>query len=57
VKDVGARVKKIFVPEMNMGQIGGEVMKYTTGEVIPYNQMNGQVIYPNAIIEQLRRLL
>jgi hypothetical protein len=42
---------------MNMGQIGGEVMKYTTGEVIPYNQMNGQVIYPNAIIEQLRRLL
>jgi len=56
VKDVGARVRKIFVPEMNMGQIVGEVMKYAAAEVIPYNQMNGQVIYPNTIIEELRRL-
>jgi len=57
VKDVGSKVKKILVPEMNMGQIVGEVMKYAAGEVIPYNQMNGEVIYPNTIIEQLRRLL
>lgn len=57
VGDVGSKVKKILVPEMNMGQIVGEVMKYAAGEVIPYNQMNGQVIYPNTIIEQLRRLL
>ena len=57
VRDVGSEVKKILVPEMNMGQIVGEVMKYAAGEVIPYNQMNGQVIYPNTIIEQLRRLL
>jgi len=57
VRDVGSEVKKILVPEMNMGQIVGEVMKYAAGEVIPYNQMNGQVIYPNTIIEQVRRLL
>jgi len=57
VKDMGSKVKKILVPEMNMGQIVGEVMKYAAGEVIPYNQMNGQVIYPDTIIEQLRRLL
>jgi len=57
VRDVGSEVKKILVPEMNMGQIVGEVMKYAAGEVIPYNQMNGQVIYPNTIIEQLSRLL
>jgi len=57
VGDVGSKVKKILVPEMNMGQIVGEVTKYAASEVIPYNQMNGQVIYPNTIIEQLRRLL
>ncbi len=57
VGDVGSKVKKILVPEMNMGQIVGEVMKFAAGEVIPYNQMNGQIIYPNTIIEQLRRLL
>jgi len=57
VGDVGSKVKKILVPEMNMGQIVGEVMKYAAGEVIPYNQMNGEVIYPNTIIEQLSGLL
>lgn len=57
VGDMGSKVKKILVPEMNMGQVVGEVMKYAAGEVIPYNQMNGQVIYPNTIIEQLRGLL
>ena len=57
VGDVGSKVKKILVPEMNMGQVVGEVMKYAAGEVIPYNQMNGQVIYPNTIIEQLSGFL
>ncbi|MBN2187421.1 MAG: 2-oxoacid:acceptor oxidoreductase subunit alpha [Dehalococcoidia bacterium] len=56
-RDIGSKVKKIFVPEMNMGQVVGEIMKYATCDVIPYNQMNGEVIYPNTIIEQLRRLL
>ena len=57
IKEVGLRVKKIFVPEMNMGQIVGEVMKYASCDVIPYNQMNGEIIAPDTIMEQLRRLL
>ena len=59
IKDIGAKVKRIFVPEMNMGQIVGEVMKYAPCEVdvIPYNQVNGEVIRPNTLVQQLRRLL
>lgn len=57
IRDIGSKAKKIFVPEMNMGQIVGEVMKYVSCDVIPYNQMNGEVIHPNTIRQQLRRLL
>jgi len=55
--EISSKVKKIFIPEMNMGQVVGEIMKYATCDVIPYNQMNGEVIYPDTIMEQLRRLL
>ena len=57
VKDIGSKAKKILVPEMNMGQIAGEVMKYASCDVISYPQTNGEVIHPNTIIEQLRRLV
>lgn len=57
VRDTGSRVKKILVPEMNLGQIVGEVVKYSSGDVVPYNQMDGQIIHPHTIMEQLRRLL
>ena len=56
-REISSKVKKIFIPEMNMGQVVGEIMKYATCDVIPYNQMNGEVIYPGTIMEQLRRLL
>lgn len=56
IRDVSSRVKKILVPEMNMGQVAGEVMKYASCEVVPYSQVNGEVIHPNTIMEQLRRL-
>ncbi len=56
-KEVGSKAKKILVPEMNMGQVAGEVMKYTSCEVISYSQTNGEVIHPDTIVEQLRRLL
>ena len=56
IRDIGAKMKKILVPEMNMGQVVGEVMKYAGCEVIPYSQANGEIISPGTIIEQLRRL-
>ena len=57
IKEVGARVKRIFVPEMNKGQIAGEIMKYASCDVISYGQTNGEIIYPSTIIEQLGRVL
>ena len=57
IHDIGQKAKKIFVPEMNRGQIIGEVMKYAPCEVIPYNQTNGEIIHPHRIINEVRRLL
>jgi 2-oxoglutarate ferredoxin oxidoreductase subunit alpha len=57
IRDVGSKAKKILVPEMNLGQVVGEVMKYASCEVVPYNQVNGEIIHPRTIMEQLRRLL
>ena len=57
IHDIGQKAKKIFVPEMNRGQIIGEVMKYAPCEVIPYNQTNGEIIHPHRIINEVRRLV
>jgi len=57
IHDIGQKAKTIFVPEMNRGQIVGEVMKYASCEVIPYNQTNGEIIHPHRIINEVRRLV
>jgi 2-oxoglutarate ferredoxin oxidoreductase subunit alpha len=57
IHDIGRRAKTIFVPEMNRGQIIGEVMKYASCDVIPYNQINGEIIHPHRIINEVRRLI
>jgi len=56
VTEVGKAVKKILVPEMNLGQVAGEVKKFASCEVIPLNQTNGEVIAPERIFETLRRI-
>jgi len=57
IREIDGSVEKIFVPEMNMGQIIGEVMKYSRSEVIPYNQTDGEVIHPHRIMEEVRKLI
>jgi 2-oxoglutarate ferredoxin oxidoreductase subunit alpha len=57
VHDIGQKAKKIFVPEINRGQLLGEVMKYAPCDVIPYNQTNGEIIHPHTIINEVRRLV
>jgi len=54
-KNIGAGARVLFVPEMNKGQIAGEVMKHVSCQVVSFTQTNGEVIYPDTIIEQLRR--
>jgi 2-oxoglutarate ferredoxin oxidoreductase subunit alpha len=57
IHEIGSMNKKLFVPEMNRGQMGGEIMKYAACEVIPYNQTNGEIIHPHEIIKRIRSLL
>ncbi|MGQ9508146.1 MAG: 2-oxoacid:acceptor oxidoreductase subunit alpha [Thermodesulfobacteriota bacterium] len=56
VLEIGKKVRKILVPEMNLGQIAGEVRKYSPCEVISLNQTNGEVIRPEKIVEALKRM-
>jgi 2-oxoglutarate ferredoxin oxidoreductase subunit alpha len=57
IQELGRRVEKIFVPEMNRGQIAGEVRKYTDKPVIPFFQTNGEIIHPHSIMEEIRRII
>jgi 2-oxoglutarate ferredoxin oxidoreductase subunit alpha len=41
VRELGARVKKIFVPEMNLGQLSREVERFVSCEVIPIPKIGG----------------
>lgn len=56
VATLGKRVTKILVPEMNLGQMAGEVKKCVSCEVIPLSQTNGEVIGPEFLIEALRKI-
>ena len=57
VAALGRRCRKIFVPEMNRGQIAGEMTKFTPTPVIPLPKTNGEVIEPAEIVEGIRRNL
>lgn len=55
VSVLGKRVKKILVPEMNLGQVMGEVKKVAQCRVEGYHQVNGEIIHPDAILEAMER--
>ncbi len=56
VTELGKRVKKVLVPEMNRGQVAGEVKKFCSSDVIPLGQSNGEIIRPEKIMDVLRRI-
>jgi 2-oxoglutarate ferredoxin oxidoreductase subunit alpha len=56
VSKTTAALKRVLVPEMNRGQVAGEVRKWTSREVISLSQTNGEVIPPEAILDGLRRI-
>ena len=41
VRELGKRVKKIFVPEMNLGQLSREIERFVDCEVIPISKIGG----------------
>ncbi|MDI6753658.1 MAG: 2-oxoacid:acceptor oxidoreductase subunit alpha [Thermodesulfobacteriota bacterium] len=52
---LGKKCRVIFVPEMNRGQVAGELKKYTTTPIISLPKTNGEVIEPGEIVEGIRR--
>jgi 2-oxoglutarate ferredoxin oxidoreductase subunit alpha len=57
IREAGKKAGKIFIPEMNRGQIAGEILKYAECEVVSYSQTDGEIIHPHKIVEQVRSLL
>jgi len=56
VRDVAAGAKRIFIPEMNRGQVADEVKKYCACDIFPFGQTNGEVIRPETLEDALRRI-
>ena len=50
--------KAVLVPEMNMGQISREIKRVNPGatEVFKYNRIDGQLITPIEIFEELQKI-
>jgi 2-oxoglutarate ferredoxin oxidoreductase subunit alpha len=55
VGGLSARVKKLIVPEMNLGQIVRDVERVAECEVIRFSKVNGEVMTPTEIVEQIRK--
>jgi 2-oxoglutarate ferredoxin oxidoreductase subunit alpha len=56
VREAGEKVKRLVIPEMNLGQVAGEAKKYCGCDIIPVGQTNGEIIRPETIQETLRRV-
>ena len=59
-KEVAAldgRVRRLFVPEMNHGQVAGEVRKHFRGDVATYGQTDGEVIAVETMVRELEKLV
>ncbi len=46
VAELGGRVERLLVPEMNLGQVEGEVRKHVRCPVEGLHQVDGEVIHP-----------
>ncbi len=57
VAQLSQGVEKIFVPEMNRGQVAGEAMKSSRCEVVSFCQTNGEIIRPEVIRQEVMRVL
>ena len=45
------------MPEMNLGQMVHVVSESAHRAVVPFNQMDGTVIYPSTLVDAMRRAL
>jgi 2-oxoglutarate ferredoxin oxidoreductase subunit alpha len=57
IRELSSTAKKLLVPEMNRGQVMGEVLKYAACEAVAYHQTDGEIIHPHRIMNEIGRLL
>ncbi|OPL10191.1 MAG: 2-oxoglutarate ferredoxin oxidoreductase subunit alpha [Firmicutes bacterium ML8_F2] len=59
IKELAEKADVIIVPELNMGQLVGEVERCACGraEVIPLNRYDGEMITPDQLVEKMGRWL
>ena len=57
VRELAGRVRVIIVPELNLGQLIGEVSRASAGacEVVGINRVDGESIHPREIMDVIRR--
>jgi len=53
IKELGEKVNKVVVPEMNLGQLRREVERFVKCQVVGVNRADGEVIEPEEIINKI----
>lgn len=54
LEDISRRVKAFVVPEMNYGQIYGEVLKASPKKAVRVTRVDGELITPDEIIKKIK---
>ncbi|MBW2700896.1 MAG: 2-oxoacid:acceptor oxidoreductase subunit alpha [Deltaproteobacteria bacterium] len=57
VAELGGRVKRLVVPELNRGQVAGLVRQFSDADVVALGQTNGEPIEPKTIVEKVLEVL
>jgi 2-oxoglutarate ferredoxin oxidoreductase subunit alpha len=53
IERIGQTVKKIYVPEMNLGQMVHPIREYSCAECVPVSKIGGEVHQPKEILEAM----
>lgn len=56
IKEVGERVKRIYVPEMNLGQMVHPIREYSCRETVSLPKIGGEVHQPREIVSALKEI-
>jgi 2-oxoglutarate ferredoxin oxidoreductase subunit alpha len=50
IAEAGRRVERLLIPEMNLGQLEGELLKVARCPVEGLHQVDGEIIHPEALL-------
>ncbi|KCZ73211.1 2-oxoacid:ferredoxin oxidoreductase, alpha subunit [Candidatus Methanoperedens nitroreducens] len=56
LEDIGRKVKVFVVPEMNYGQVYGEVLKACHKKVVRVTRVDGELITPDEIMKKIKEV-